>query len=206
MANPILMKYGGWIATLAPWAEFVTLTHRPRTTWGTLTQTGMKYHRRMVRSWFYGDAPFRGFGVLDFDPTARWWSETEFHWSGIPHEHGMLATGASAVARVGMRDAWRQVCGDLAKAQGAKFKHVYSDVGACAYVAKYTEKSASQEPRVFGFGSQDDLVTIGAELRAHPDSAWSRAAIDEVQPRLFGRYHVEVEGGVCLCPMCGLQD
>jgi hypothetical protein len=158
----------------------------------------------MVRSWFYGDAPFRGFGVVDFDPYARWWSETEFHFSGVPHEHGMLATAASAVAKTGMRDVWRQICGDLRKSQGARFDRVQNDVAACAYVAKYTEKSATQQPRIFGFGSQDDLLSIGRDLRENPDGLWSHPSVDAVMPSLFP--HKSSEDGPCICAMCTLQE
>jgi hypothetical protein len=90
----VLDAYGVWIASLAPWTHFVTLTHRlPDSSDANLarhyTRVGMSRHRRLVREWFHG-------AVRPRDPAARWWSELELHATGIPHEHGLLALGLTA--------------------------------------------------------------------------------------------------------------
>ena len=92
----VLEAYGIWIAGLAPWTHFVTLTHRlPDSSDANrarnYTRVGLARHRRLVRKWFHGD-------VRPRDPAARWWSELELHESGIPHEHGLLALGDTAPA------------------------------------------------------------------------------------------------------------
>ncbi len=165
-----LEAYGEWIGGLAPWVEFVTLTHRPLTERGYGSRVGMTRHKRMVHDWFYGEQAFRGRGVRDVDPSARWWSETEHHLTGIPHEHGLLSTDVSMLDRKEMRDSWREVNGSLVKAQGARFDRIRDTVGAAAYVAKYTEKSATHQPRIFGFGFTSVWVRdVGLEV------SWRRA-------------------------------
>lgn len=177
-----MLVYGGFIAALAPWTEFVTLTHRPLSRRGQWSRVGMKYHRRLVRNWFYGEHEFYGRGVRDIDPVARLWSETELHATGIPHEHALLATEVDITERVAMRDIWRGVCGSLMKGQGAYFEHIRDNVGAAQYVAKYTEKSASKTPRIFGFGTATLLTDAVGEL------AWGKALE-------AGMAHVAVQPG-----------
>lgn len=165
-----MMAYGEFIASLAAWSEFVTLTHRPLDRRGNWTRVGISYHRRLVRNWFYGEHEFYGRGVRDVDPVARLWGETELHASGVPHEHALLATNVDAWDRVAMRDVWREVCGSQLKHQGAYFEHIDRVVDAAGYVAKYTEKSSSKSPRIFGFGTPTRLVD------ALPLLAWARAS------------------------------
>lgn len=167
---PVRMAaYGSFIASLADWTEFVTLTHRPLDRKGGWTRVGMQYHRRLVRNWFYGEHEFYGRGVRDVDPFARLWSETELHATGIPHEHAMLATSVDAIDRSSMRDVWREVCGSLLRGQGAYFSSIRDVVEVGRYVAKYTEKSSTKSPRIFGFGTETRLVDAVAEL------AWNKA-------------------------------
>jgi hypothetical protein len=138
----VLDAYGTFIAGLAPWTHFVTLTHRlpedpSASTW---RRVGVARHRRLVRDWFYED-------VRRLDPSARWWSEMEFHASGVPHEHGMLCLAANA-PDLTMRSRWWERAG-YAKwldvdARGA--------IAPAAYVSKYAQKATSREPLVFGFG------------------------------------------------------
>lgn len=154
-----MLAYGEFIASLAPWSEFVTLTHRPLDRRGSWSRVGIKYHRRLVRAWFYGEHEFHARGVRDIDPAARLWSETELHASGVPHEHALLSTSVDMEDRKAMRDIWRHVCGSLSKGQGAYFEHVQEGVRASAYVAKYTEKSATKQPRIFGFGTTSSRLT-----------------------------------------------
>ena len=94
---------GQWIAALAGWRYFITLTHAPlagtslqpltsrkhRSGFGAYTRVGLRRHNRLVREWFHEV-------VRAEDPTAEWWSETELHVSGQPHEHGLLACAESA--------------------------------------------------------------------------------------------------------------
>ena len=78
----VLDAYGTWIASLAPWTHFVTLTHRlPDSSDANrarhYTRVGFSRHRRLVREWFHAV-------VRPRDAAARWWSELELHESGIP--------------------------------------------------------------------------------------------------------------------------
>lgn len=140
----VLAEYGRFIAALAPWSHFVTLTHRlpddPRApTW---TRVGVARHRRMVRDWFYNEVRPRA-------PSAVWWSETEFHVSGVPHEHGMLAVPSNA-PDLQMRSAWFLAAGF------ARWDSIagQNGVSPAAYVSKYAVKSTSREPLVFGIAPQ----------------------------------------------------
>jgi hypothetical protein len=91
-----------------------------------------------VRDWFHGEVRTR-------DADARWWSELELHASGIPHEHGLLALGATAPA-LSMRQAWWDVAGY------ARVDAINEPLAVARYVAKYTGKAAAWAPCVWGFG------------------------------------------------------
>jgi len=135
--------YGAWVATFAPppgWSFFVTLTHDPR----RLSvvghdRIGRQLHRSRLRSWFYDD-------VRALDPSALWWSETELHISGQPHEHGLLWCGAGA-PDLRMRQAWYEAAGY------AKWERIVDAASVAAYVAKYAGKATSGPPNVWGMGA-----------------------------------------------------
>ncbi len=139
----VLDAYGIWIAGLAPWSHFVTLTHRlPDSSDANVarlyTRVGIGRHRRLVREWFHGQ-------VRPRDRGAQWWSEMELHATGIPHEHALLAVSGKAPV-LSMRQAWFDVAG-YARLEGIE------NPGAVArYVAKYAGKSAAWPPCVWGFG------------------------------------------------------
>jgi hypothetical protein len=139
----VLDAYGVWIASLAPWTHFVTLTHRlPDSSDANrarrYTRVGFARHRRLVRDWFHGE-------VRPRDPGARWWSELELHASGIPHEHGLLALGETAPA-LSMRQAWWDLAGY------ARVDAIKDSRAVARYVAKYAGKKAAWSPCVWGFG------------------------------------------------------
>lgn len=161
LAVAALDEYGRWIGGLAPWTHFVTLTHRPpeddrSRTWRRI---GVARHRRMVREWFYED-------VRPLDRSARWWSEMEFHDSGQPHEHGMLAVAETAPV-LSMRQAWWE------RAGFAKWRDVDDAAGAAAYVSKYAQKATSREPLIWGFGllrAPSFAQTFAAAQRGHREA------------------------------------
>jgi hypothetical protein len=139
----VLDAYGVWIASLAPWTHFVTLTHRlPDSSDANrarrYTRVGFARHRRLVRDWFHGE-------VRPRDAGARWWSELELHASGIPHEHGLLALAERAPA-LSMRQAWWDLAGY------ARVDAINDSLAVARYVAKYTGKAAAWSPCVWGFG------------------------------------------------------
>lgn len=139
----VLDAYGEWIASLAPWSHFVTLTHRlPDSSNANVarhyTRVGFGKHRRLVRDWFHGE-------VRPRDAGARWWSEMELHETGIPHEHGLLALSATAPALT-IRQAWWDVAGY------ARVDPIKKPEAVARYVAKYAGKKAAWVPCVWGFG------------------------------------------------------
>lgn len=137
----ILDAYGSFIASLAPWTHFVTLTHDPRRLAnldGQHTRVGLQRHRRLRKVFVFDH-------VRRLDPTARWWSETELHLSGQPHEHGMLAAAENAPV-FSMMDEWFGLGGAW------RVERIDSMHAAACYVAKYGEKAAAWEPMVAGFG------------------------------------------------------
>lgn len=139
----VLEAYGIWIAGLAPWTHFVTLTHRlPDSSDANrarnYTRVGLSRHRRLVRQWFHGE-------VRPRDAGARWWSELELHETGIPHEHGLLAVGPAAPA-LSMRQAWWDLAGY------ARVDPINDSEAVARYVAKYAGKKAAWAPCVWGFG------------------------------------------------------
>ena len=165
---PVLDAYGEWIAGLTPWTHFVTLTHRLPGDVGAepaqraqprgYTRVGVQRHRRAVRAWFHEQ-------VRAMDPGARWWSEMEFHASGVPHEHGLIALGERAPA-LSMRQAWYESRGY------ARFDAIGSRFAVARYVAKYSGKAAAFEPCVWGFGllaAPSFSVTMRA---AAPEARW----------------------------------
>lgn len=141
-----LEAYGSFIASLAPWSHFVTLTHRPPDDERSVAwhRVGVAHHRRMVREWFHDD-------VRRYDPDASWWSEMEFHLTGQPHEHGMLYVDALAPT-LSMRQAWWDRSGF---AKWLTIDH-RGAISPAAYVSKYSQKSTSREPMVWGLGLGPD--------------------------------------------------
>ena len=143
MPAAVLDAYGIWIAGLAPWTHFVTLTHRlPDSSDANrarhYTRVGFARHRRLVREWFHS-------AVRPRDPGARWWSELEQHATGIPHEHGLLALSDMAPA-LSMRQAWWERSGY------ARVDRIERPEAVARYVAKYAGKQAAWAPCVWGFG------------------------------------------------------
>lgn len=176
-------EYGEWVARMAPWSGFVTLTHRSliaapgeavvtirkhRTGGNVHTRLGIKRHNREVREWFHET-------VRRIDRGACWWSETELHESGQPHEHGLLAVSASAPIYSMLDDWFRRPGG------GAwNYKRLPTEgdlVRVAEYVgkaAKYAGKLAGQPPKVWGLG----VHTRESFAIAHPGLLGSRSAVD----------------------------
>ncbi len=143
MPANVLTEYGLWIASLAPWLYFVTLTHRlPDSSDANLarqyTRVGIARHRRLVREWFHG-------AVRPRDPGARIWSETELHLTGVPHEHALLAVSDTAPV-LSLRQAWFDMAGF------ARIERIEDPSAAARYVAKYAGKTGAWPPNVWGFG------------------------------------------------------
>ncbi len=136
---------GHWVADLAPFGYFVTLTHRPlagssarpvtsrwhRSGSSFYTRVGLARHNRMVRDWFYDD-------VRRLDPTAQLWGETELHVSGQPHEHALLACAESAPVYTFM-----QLWFDRPDGGAWKVQPFSQDPDECVRAACYVEKAPS---------------------------------------------------------------
>lgn len=152
---------GRWVAGLAAWRHFVTLTHalvavtsvqpvtsrKHRSGWSSYTRVGVSRHNRLVRDWFHEV-------VRSDDPTAEWWSETELHASGQPHEHGLLACAESAPVFSWLGRWYAMEGGGIWKSQPFS-QDPDERVRAACYVekaAKYAGKMASQAPKVWGRG------------------------------------------------------
>lgn len=154
----VLLATGEWIASLAPWSHFFTLTHRlpgdtpplesyyrrtlparPLPNIPTYTRVGIQRHRRMVRKFFYDV-------IRPYDHAAQWWSEMEMTQAGVPHEHAMVALSPNAPV-LSMRQWWYESCGYavMETIEG-------SSITPAAYVAKYTEKGGAIPPLICGFG------------------------------------------------------
>ncbi len=155
MRREVMAATGIWIADKAPWTHFVTLTHRapgdarprdipgPRKGTGTWSRVGVTRHRKLVRRLFYDS-------IRPRDPGARWWSEMEFHETGVPHEHALLALSIPNVALLSIRQEWYEECGYI------KILPIHSGGQTAAeYVAKYTEKGGSYPPLILGFGLKE---------------------------------------------------
>lgn len=152
-----LAAYGDWIASLAPWTHFITLTHDPRrlaSADSRHTRVGVQRHHRLRKLWVMRT-------VRSLDPSSKWWSETELHLTGQPHEHGLLYAAENAPV-YSMLDRWE----DMA---GAWRCERIDDVGDVAsYVAKYGQKSASWEMMTAGFAllpRPSFATTFGAAIR-----------------------------------------
>jgi phage-related protein len=137
-----LNAYGAWLASLAPWTHFITLTHDPRRLGAGHSIVGRQRHRRVLSKWVFDD-------VRRLDEGARWFSEMELQKSGQAHEHGLLAASSTAPV-LSMRQAWFERAGycdvrtiDRSEAEG---------IGRAMYVAKYTGKATAVEPFIVGFG------------------------------------------------------
>jgi hypothetical protein len=171
MSDAVLSEYGAYVASLAPWRWFVTLTHdAKRLRWDEawdlrgrrvvidtgITQVRAQRHRKQVREWFYDDVKPR-------DRGAQWWSEMEQHESGQAHEHGLLSIRDSA-AMLSIRQAWFERCGY------AVVRPMTSVEGAAVYVAKYTGKSAASAPCIYG------LYNVGAATQLR-ERWWLQRAV-----------------------------
>jgi hypothetical protein len=146
--------YGSWVAGLAPWSHFITLTHDPRRLGRGHTMVGRQRHRRVLSKWIYDY-------VRRLDHGAQWFSEMELHKSGQCHEHGLLAVSATAPV-LSMRQAWYDLAGfcDVRLIAGDDDKQ---RIARAIYVAKYTGKATAVEPFIAGFGlhrSASHSVTI----------------------------------------------
>ena len=152
---------GRWVARLAQWRYFITLTHRQvaatslqpvtsrnhRSGWSSHTRVGLSGHDRMVREWFHEV-------VRPDDPTAEWWSETELHANGQPHEHGLLACAESAPIYSWLSQWYAMEKGGIWKSRPFS-QDPDERVRAACYVekaAKYVGKMATQAPKVWGRG------------------------------------------------------
>lgn len=152
---------GHWVAELAPWRSFITLTHRSlggksfqpitsrshRSGSSSYTRVGLSRHNKMVREWLYDD-------VRAVDPSAQLWGETELHVSGQPHEHALLACAESAPLYTFMQAWYDRSDGGIWNLQPFS-QDPDERVRAACYVekaAKYAGKLACQPPKVLGFG------------------------------------------------------
>ena len=152
---------GHWVAGMAPWRSFVTLTHRPlvpssvqpltsgshRAGGSAYTRVGLARHNRMVRDWFFDD-------VRRIDPTARLWGDTELHVMGQPHEHVLLAYADAAPVYTFMQLWFDRRDGGAWNLQPFS-QDPDERVRAAAYIekaTKYAGKLACQPPKVLGFG------------------------------------------------------
>jgi hypothetical protein len=138
-----LSAYGSWIAGLAPWSDFITLTHDPKRlarpgakTW---SQVGPLSHRRRVRFWLR-EVRKR------IDPGLRWWSEMERLPSGACHEHSLAVWSERAPVYSAL-----QFWFDLA---GAWDRRLIADGSekVAAYIGKYGGKSGAFPPLIVGLG------------------------------------------------------
>lgn len=138
-----LNDYGTWLASLAPWTHFITLTHDPRRLGKGHNIVGRQRHRRVLSRWMFDD-------VRRLDQGAQWFSEMELHKSGQSHEHGLLAASRNAPV-LSMRQAWFERAGycDVRPIEDGDDAH---RIARAIYVAKYTGKSAAVEPFIAGFG------------------------------------------------------
>ncbi len=143
--------YGEYVAALAPWMYFVTLTHDARRLApagsGLLpwTRVGVARHRKSVNRYFHTS-------IRSLDPGARWWSEMELHKSGQPHEHALLAVSSERVPVLSMRQAWYDGYGWM------DVDRIDSAAAVAIYVAKYGGKVGAWPPSVWGFGLHKDAT------------------------------------------------
>jgi hypothetical protein len=159
LTAPVLDAYGSFVASLAPWTHFVTLTHDPRRLGAGHSIVGVQRHRRVMSRWLFDD-------VRRMDPTAQWYSELELHKSGQAHEHGLLALAANAPA-LSVRQAWFERAG-YAVIRDIVASDDVAAYAAAAYVAKYSGKSTSTEPFMAGLGlhrAASHSLTFGRGLR-----------------------------------------
>lgn len=143
MRPEILDAYGHFVAGLAPWRFFLTLTYDPRdlgASSSTWTRVGRQRANRQLARWFRDSVSAKC-------PTAIAWVETELHVSGQPHHHGVLALPANA-PHLTMRTDWFAANGF------ARFDPIDEGRGAVArYVCKYATKASSGAPFTVGLGS-----------------------------------------------------
>lgn len=143
MRPEVLDAYGHFIAELAPWTWFVTLTFDPRelaAISSTYTRVGLQRARKRLVRWIHDD-------VARACPDAKAYFETELHVSGQPHHHGILALGPNA-PHLTLRTAWYSTNG------WARFDAIREGRGAVArYVAKYSTKASTGAPFTMGLGA-----------------------------------------------------
>jgi hypothetical protein len=144
------LEFGRWLASLADWRYFITLTHRTptstRLSYADYTRVGLARHNRMVRSLFYDN-------IRALDPTARFWGETETHAAGGFHEHALLSC-ASTFGVYGAMASWfdRRDGGWWDVQPFDSSRAVELAAGYIEKAAKYAGKLAAQPPKVYGFG------------------------------------------------------
>lgn len=155
--NAAQMAAGEYVASLAPWNVFVTLTHRPREVederafvyvrpggersivYGRSAagySVAMDTAQRRVKSWFHR-------AVRRYDSYASMWAETELHKSGAPHHHLLLAVRRGFPLK-SVRQAWWEECGY------ARAEWLVEPVKAATYAAKYAVKETGVPPIVYG--------------------------------------------------------
>ena len=144
-----LNETGEWIAGLASWNWFWTLTHDAVRLDGADSSrphalVGQQRHRSLVRRWVFGT-------VRVLDPSAQWWSETERHQTGQCHEHGLMAASDTA-PWLKMRQAWYELAGYAVVRPIERLHETDGKVLVARYVAKYSEKAAAGTPLIAGFG------------------------------------------------------
>lgn len=159
LTDRVLEEYGHFVASLAPWTHFVTLTHDPRRLGVGHTIVGQQRHRRVMSRWLFDD-------VRRLDPSARWYSEMELHKSGQAHEHGLLAIAPNA-PDLTMRQAWFDRAGYSVWREIRPTDDVAA-YAAAAYVAKYSGKATTTEPFIAGLGVHrraSHSLTFGGAMR-----------------------------------------
>lgn len=169
--SSVLDAYGAWLADLAPWSHFITLTHRlPDGRVALHDRVGVQRHRRLVKLWLHTE-------VLPRDPGAVWWSETELTKIGTPHEHGVLALADPRAPVLSMRQAWWEMAGY------ARVEEIEeSSLAVARYVIKYSVKATAWPSTVHGIAGEDPLAT---RVITHPVSASPRREIFEHERRFF---------------------
>jgi len=155
MRQDVLDAYGVFVAGLAPWRWFLTLTYDPRdlaASSSTWTRVGRQRADGMLSRWMRDS-------VRKACPDAQAWVETELHVTGQPHHHGVLALPESA-PWLRMRTEWWEANG------WARFDPIDESRGAVArYVCKYAAKASAGAPFTVGL-SRDVTYVAGRGLYA----------------------------------------
>lgn len=160
--------YGHFVAELAPWNWFLTLTYDPRdlstrTSRNQLayTRVGQQAARKRLTRWFHDE-------VRKYAPAAQIWCETELHESGQPHHHAVAALPENA-PWLRMRTAWWDANG------WGRFDPVADSRGAVArYVCKYATKATTGAPFVAGLPAIAGMVRLSYQRTRYEDAEWPR--------------------------------